>query len=313
MTKLAHVGYVVPETTFNTTKGLDNSFLLSGLQNPSNIILIFGSLITIIVIVYLASKLRFFKNLRQNICEKNKSYRDVFPWITRLSLGIALIGAGSSYVLVSPLIESKLLAGIQILIGFLLLTGFLLTPAMLIAIGFFVYALTLDFYMLGNLEFISLAITYLILGDSKPGVDDLIGINLSFPLEKFKKHIPLILRLGISTSLIFLAVYEKFLNPNTSAEVVKMFNMTSIIPVSIEMWILGVGLVEISLGLLLLFGYYTRVTSAFTFVVLSLSFFFFGENVYSHITIFATLSILFVTGGGLGSIDNLLKNKKEAC
>jgi uncharacterized membrane protein YphA (DoxX/SURF4 family) len=54
----------------------------------------------------------------------------------------------------------------------------------------------------------------------------------------------------------------------------------------------------------LFLGFKTRLISVIAFVVLSLSFFYFGEEVYSHVTLFSVLSVLFVTGGGKLIIDN---------
>jgi uncharacterized membrane protein YphA (DoxX/SURF4 family) len=104
--------------------------------------------------------------------------------------------------------------------------------------------------------------------------------------------------------MMFLAVYEKFLNPHLSEIVVYNYHLTSIIPVISEMWVLSAGIIEFLVGLFLFLGFKTRLTSAIAFIVFSLSFFYFGEEVYSHVTLFSVLSVLFVTGGVKLSIDN---------
>lgn len=53
-------------------------------------------------------------------------------------------------------------------------------------------------------------------------------------------------------------------------------------------------------------GLFTRVSAGIAFIVLSLSFFYFGEDVSSHITLFGILSVLFVTQGGAWSLDKKL-------
>jgi len=105
--------------------------------------------------------------------------------------------------------------------------------------------------------------------------------------------------------MMFLVLYEKFLNPHWSRLVVENYHLTSIIPVSPAMWVLSAGLIEFMIGFMLFIGLKTRIVAAITFFVLSLSFFYFNEAVYSHITFFITLSIIFITGGGKFSIDTI--------
>jgi uncharacterized membrane protein YphA (DoxX/SURF4 family) len=174
----------------------------------------------------------------------------------------------------------------------------------LLSIILFLFALSKNFYLLGNLEVLASLIALLILSQPKPGLDDLLGIPSFSFLKSFKEFVPLILRIGIVGAMMFLAVYEKFLNPHLSEIVVYNYHLTSIIPVISEMWVLSAGIIEFLVGLFLFLGFKTRLTSAIAFIVFSLSFFYFGEEVYSHVTLFSVLSVLFVTGGVKLSIDN---------
>jgi uncharacterized membrane protein YphA (DoxX/SURF4 family) len=69
------------------------------------------------------------------------------------------------------------------------------------------------------------------------------------------------------------------------------------------MWVFSAGIIEVLIGLALVAGFYTRLSSAIAFVVLSMSFFYFGEDVSSHITLFGILAVLFITRGGIWSLD----------
>jgi uncharacterized membrane protein YphA (DoxX/SURF4 family) len=71
--------------------------------------------------------------------------------------------------------------------------------------------------------------------------------------------------------------------------------------------VLSAGAVECLVGILLVLGFKTRLISAIAFAILTLSFFFFGEDVYSHITLFGILSVLFVSGAGKMSVDKGIK------
>jgi uncharacterized membrane protein YphA (DoxX/SURF4 family) len=102
---------------------------------------------------------------------------------------------------------------------------------------------------------------------------------------------------------MFLAVYEKILNPHISELIVNNFGLLDIVNVSPAMWVLGAGIIEFIIGFTLFIGWFTRASSAIAFVVLSLSFFYFGEEVSSHVTLFANLAVLFITRGGIWSVD----------
>jgi uncharacterized membrane protein YphA (DoxX/SURF4 family) len=304
----AHVAYVVGKNVMRVKSGSDSAYLLTPLGNGSYIAIIIGTLIAVVVGAYILKKTPWGRRWVIGLDEKLRSYHELIPWIIRLSLGIALIGAGTAGVLVSPILTTHTLGGIQILLGFLLMSGFLLTPTILATIGIFIYALTQDFYILGNLDFLALALGFLIFHSARPGIDDVLGISILKKIKINRHFLAPILRFGIGVGMIFLALYEKLLNPHFMELVVNQYNLHSVIPVTTQFWVLSTGLVELAIGICILIGWYTRAVSIIAVIVISLSFFYFKESVYSHITLFGTLSILAIEGSGILSIDTL-KNK----
>lgn len=304
----AHVRYLVDETTADKNSGADYGFLLKAISDPKNLALISWTIAALILALLASTRIKFIKNKLNLISKKADSYLVFTPWMLRLSLGIALIGSGASLNLISPALPGfEHFAAIQILLGFLVMAGFLVIPASIVAIGIYIYALTQDTYIIGNLDFLAVAIALLVLDNEKPGLDDLLDMPKFSPFCMCKKFVPLILRLGIGGAMIFLAVYEKILNPHLSELIVSGFNLQNVVNVSPEMWIFSAGIIEFLIGLALVLGVFTRITSAFAFIVLSLSFFYFGEDVASHITLFGILSVLFVTEGGYLSLDTWSK------
>lgn len=303
-TTYAHVGYVISESEIQKEAGSDFLFLLKPLTQPFYLALMLGMLAAVLLLYFLLRRSSFINSRIAFVQERAKSYTELVPWMLRLSLGITLIGAGTSGVFISPILSHfPHFAFIQIFLGFLLLAGFLLGPATWLVVALFLFALSKNFYLLGNADFFAASIALLILANPKPGLDDLLGVPFWSPLKKLREFVPLIFRTGIGGAMMFLAVYEKFLNPHFSAAVVQNFHLTSVIPVSPEMWVLSAGLIEFAVGLALLLGFQTRLVAAIAFAVLSLSFFYFGEEVSSHVTLFGVLSVLFVTGGGWYSIN----------
>lgn len=307
----AHVGYVVGQEEFAQGLGADPAYFLSPLTDTTNILLICATIIGVFILYFLAYRIGRVRVWIVGIRTKLESYNEFVPWILRLSLGIALMGASAAQVLISPTLPVAGFALIQLVVGFALLAGLLVVPVTLVGIGIYLYALSQKIYLVGNIELLFALITLLILGSARPGADDLIGIP-QLRLPNLKKYVPTLLRIGLGGALTFLAIYEKVLNPHVSELVVQKFNLTQYIPVSAAMWVFAVGMIELAVGLFLLLGFQTRLTSIIAFFVLIVTFFFFKEDVYSHVTLFGILSALMITGGGPLSLDALFERRQNA-
>lgn len=306
----AHIGYVLSADEIAQGKGADFPYLLQVFQDSRNIWIMIITVLVVVLIGLFWKKIFIVKSQVGIIRHNISSYYEFIPWILRLSLGIALIGAGSAQILVSPSLSGFAgLATLQILLGFLLMAGFLLPIVAPVVLVLSLYALSKNIYLLGNFDFIASSFALLVLANPRPGVDDILGIHFYSLFKKLRNYVPFILRIGIGVAMMYLAVYEKFLNPHLSEMVVYNFDLMSVINVPANMWVFGAGAVELLIALLLLLGLFTRLVSTIAFIVLSFSFFYFGEDVYSHITLFGLLSILLITGGGKFSLDNLLKRK----
>ena len=305
--KLAHVGYVLSKSEFAAEKGGDASFLFSVLQDPVNIGLILVTAVVVFTGYYFFRRNETCRTFMVGLRKHEVDYRSLFPWIARLALGIAFIGAGAEQFLLTPAFASTPFLGfVQMAVGFLLLSGFMLFPALLLVGALFLIALLHDPYYIGNLDYLALIIVTLIWGSSRPGVDHLLGVSLPREWKKYSEYTNLILRLGVGVSMIYLAVFEKILHPHAMELVVSQYDLTSVVPVSLAMWVVATGVIEICIGAALLLGFKTRLVAAVALLVLTLSFFFFGEEVYSHVTLFGVLSILFIAGSGRVSIDEEL-------
>ncbi len=304
----AHVGYVIGQEDFAQHLGRDNHYFLSPLSNGNDLAMIFATLMGVFILYFLAWKIKRVRNWIIAVRTRLDTYTEYIPWILRLSLGIAFIGASVAHVLISPVLPVAAFAGIELLVGFFLLAGFLVVPSTIIGFILYIVALSHKFYIVGNLEVAMAFIALLILGSARPGIDDLFGVP-HLHTEKFKKIVPFLLRIGIGGSLVFLSLYEKILNPHVSDLVVQKYHLLGIIPVGAAMWVFAVGIIELFVGLCFLIGFQTRLVTAIAFMVIVTTFFFFKEDVYSHVTLFGVLSCLFITGGGMWSLDSALKRR----
>lgn len=310
--QLAHVSYVLPPAEQMAAKGSDVEFLLSPFQQVTNIVLL-GLAVAILVAAYViekkvpwvVEKIKYFRG-------RSRTYQEIIPLMLRVAIGLALIGAGSGGYFISPAVDGNTLVNFaQVLAGFLLVSGFLVTPASFFALALSITALVGYPTLLGNLELLAAIVAFILLGVTKPGLDDLLGLPHFTVPEKFKLYVPLIIRLGLGGALVTMALYEKFLNPHMFAAVAE-HHIVRYIPLSPEMWTLSVGLTELVVGLAIVVGLRTRSISALTFLILSVTFFVFKEDVFAHITLFATLAALMLMGGGAFSLDNWYAKRKNA-
>lgn len=310
--QLAHASYLLSEQDQATYSGADYAFVVSPFTDILNLALFASVFAFIAALIFAGHKLPAIRDRVRYFRGRARTYQEFIPWILRFSLGIAFIGAGSAQVLISPAITNQpSFATAQIILGFLLIAGMALTPTTLAALALAVGALILHPGLIDNLEVIAALVAFFMLGQAKPGVDDLLGLPMHSFSENVKRWIPLVLRLGLGSSLVLMAFTDKLMNPHVFGAIVEKFNLTTYLPLSTAMWVVSATIVELILGLALLFGIQTRIMSAITFLILSLSFFFFGEEVYAHVTIFGTLFVLVVTGGGTLSIDHAYAQRRQ--
>lgn len=308
----AHVRYIANDAEVAEFGGQDWGAFFAPMTEGFNIGLVVATILAVVLLYWILMRSKFFHKWAHHMVDVGESYRMFVPWIARLSLGIALIGAGFANVLISPVLPaSELLATMQVVLGFFLLAGFLLGPSAIAVLVLFGIALSRDMYMIGAFDVLVLVLSLLILDDRRPGIDDIIGIKDITVIKRFKKYLPTIVRVGVGIGLAYLAIVEKVLNPHLSEFVVKVTELTGVIPVSEAMWVFSAGSIELALGVLLVLGLFTRLVSVVTFVVLGLSFFYFGEEVWSHVTLFGSISAIFILGGGPLSLDNWLEKRKH--
>lgn len=311
---LAHVSYVVDPEKLKALAGDDWEFLLSPLSDPLYLTLIVVTLVVTVAAFIAGVMVKQLRTLCQRMHNRFLEYEDFVPLILRVALGIALIVAGTKEAIYLPNVPSQDVSTIEVVLGFCLLAGFMIRLCALSAIAVFFYGLTVSHYLLGTMESAAAALVVAAYGAVKPSADDILQIDilgdpLEFLWEMIRSHAGLILRLAMGCTLIWLAVTEKAMNPRVCEAVVDDFDLESVIPVSSAMWVFTVGVIEFAVGLVLVLGLFTRTWSIVAFLVLTLSFFYFREEVAGHVTFFGALFVLMITGAGRLSSDSLIAKK----
>ena len=308
----AHVRYVLPEAA--QQPGTDWAFLLEAATQGRTWFIALALTGISVAAFHLVKRIQFIRKEAHHIKARGESYRALAPWTLRISLGIALLGAAGAGDFLSPAVSGAgVLAPIELVIGFLLLIGFLTGPAALATIALWIIAIFRFPELLGSFEIPVAAMALILWGSSRPGADDLLNIPFMPDLGHHVRRYGLpLLRIGVGVTLMFLAVYEKLLNPREAAAVVELYDLGIIIPVTTARWVLGAGLVEAAVGLAVFLGWRTRIMSGVAFAVMRVTFFAFGDAVYAHVVLFGALSMLIALGPGKPSVDSwLLKKEKE--
>lgn len=305
---LAHVSYVVDPEILKSAAGRDWDFLLEPLTNGFYITLIIITIISTMGLIACCELIPALRRPIRNCHDHLVGYREFIPLVIRLALGVALVVAGTKSAIYLPNVIDAKTSSWEVVIGFCLLVGLMGRLCGIAALGVFFYGLWTSHYLLGTMESAAAALLMVAYGNRRPSVDDLLGFNLSRsplqPLWDFlMENTGVILRLALGFTLIWLAITEKAFNPRVCEAVVIEFQLESLIPVSTAMWVFSVGVIEFAVGLLLVIGFFTRTFSFIAFIVLTLSFFYFKEEVAGHVTFFGALLVLFITGAGNWSVD----------
>lgn len=303
----AHVRFIADDNEVMRYSGYDWKSFFSPLYDSFNLFLIFITIVVVMVLYFVVPHMRSVCSWGARVGQRLDEYKVFVPGLIRITVAIAFIGAGSSMYFISPVLATTdTIAFIQILIGFMLFVGLFVEPLTLASIFLFIMALSNDMYLVGSFDLLALLVVMLVLDAEKPGIDDIFGIKDHIHFHFLRDYIGLILRAGIGFSMMYLALYEKVFNPHLAEFVVRVTDLANVIPVSEAMWVFSAGTIEFVIGLLVLVGFRTRLVSVVAFAVLSLSFFYFGEEVTSHITLFGTLGAILILGPGKISFDNAL-------
>lgn len=324
----AHVDYV---TDPPAAAGRAIEFVRGVLSDPFNLALVAGG--ALLVVAGLTAWLLWRPRIPDVAALRGAlaGYREYVPWMLRLSLGLPLVGAGFAGYLFSPAVpaEARLF---QVTVGFLLLFG--LATRLVAAVGLAAYlvALALEPGLVLAFEYLPGFLAVILVGSGRPSADHMLSqvattegtaygrIDPIHELaERFREGIapyrafvPTVLRVGLGIAFVYLGLSEKLAQPERALLVVEKYDLTAVVPVDPGLWVLGAGLTEMGVGLLLIAGYLTRATAATAFLMLVLTLFGLPDDpVLAHVTLFGMLSAVFTLGAGPLSVDAWLSRADD--
>lgn len=322
-TARAHVRYVA-EGDGTPTDPVE--FAVQVLSEPANAALFGGTALVgaagLLGYVWVRPTIPDLDVLRETLA----GYGDLVPWMLRLSMGLPLVGAGFVGYYFSPAVDgqpSLLLLGL----GFLLLFGLATRAVAAVALVAYLAGLARWPELLLAMEYVPGLVAIVLVGGGRPSADHMLGAVASASgtyygrvdpvhriagrfqalIEPYTRYAPTVIRVGLGVVFVYLGLVEKLLQPGRTLGVVAKYDLTAVIPVDPGAWVLGAGLAEIALGVLLIAGLLTRGVAAAAFVVFTLTLFGISDDpILAHITMFGLASAVFTMGSGPLALDRVL-------
>lgn len=323
----AHEQYVVDETESTTVREM----LATVLSDPVSIGLLIGGGVTVMTLMLVYLIVQPFQADIAAFRRTMDEYAVFVPWLLRISFGVPLIGAGFSGYFISPAVEVDLRL-LQVTLGFVLLFG--LATRFVALAGLLVYCGGVLIYpgLLLQLEFVGGMAAIALVGSGKPSADHVLyrissaqetvygrvdvvqrwARTLEPKLRPYARYVPTVTRVGLGITFIFLGLSQKLLQPGLALAVVDRYGLTAVVPVQPELWVVGSGLAEIALGLLLIFGLFTRASALTAILIFTLTLFALPDDpVLAHVGLYGLASVLIITGSGPSAIDQRLSSAAD--
>jgi uncharacterized membrane protein YphA (DoxX/SURF4 family) len=319
-TASAHVRYVVDDPADVASIV---TFVASTLADPVNAVLLGGGAFAVVGGVLAYRRYRPFQADVAVFRAAMADYRDLLPWLLRLSVGLPLVGAGFSGYYFTPLVASDarvLFVGL----GFLLLFGLATRAVAVLALLVYLLGLATHPALLLQFEYVGGLLALVLLGGGRPSADDVLGrvaaaddtfygridpINavagrVREHVDPFREYAPFVIRVSLAGAFVYLGLVEKLLNPGYALAVVAKYDLTAVVPVAPELWVVGAAFAEIAVGVVLAFGLYTRGAALLSLGLFVLTLFGLPDDpVLAHVSLFGLASALLVTGAGPLSLD----------
>lgn len=234
--------------------------------------------------------------------------------IVRMFLGVSLLFSAYHMSLFGPELPlTKLpnpifwqyalyLSGVMITIG--LFSRFV---AVLLLILFLLSFAAFGTYMITYINYLGEIIVLLLVGSEGLSIDSLFFSKIKSVTGKIAGYLAVpILRISFALSLLYAALYVKFLHTTLSHDVVINFQLTKYFAFDPLFIVLGAGMIEVVIGLLFLLGLNMRWNIFFFAFWATVSLLFFGESVWPHYILFGISIGLFLYGYDRFTIENTI-------
>lgn len=317
----AHEVYVLDKGTIAKDLNVHDVNVFSTLQNINNLILFTAFIITGIIVFFVTYKIGRTKRAiaLTSTIEKARPLASLF---IRAILGISLIYSSINSALFGPEIRLEDIADMKVLQVILLVSGVAFIVGMFTRffslVMLFVFALSVfafGIYQVTYINYLGELLVLLVLGGESLSIDRFLFKRKSksvILLESFgHKYADTILRVTFGISLIYAAIYVKFLHPELSIDVIRSYNLQRVFPFDPSFTVLAAGCVESIIGILFIVGFSLRWNIIFFIGFVTASLLFFGESVWPHFILYGIAIAIFIYGYDKYTLQNQLKMRSK--
>lgn len=229
--------------------------------------------------------------------------------LVRLTVAVTLIVFGSYGVLYGPELPLHMIFGgangwieiVLMLLGAAILLGVFARTAALGAITLYLYALgTEGLPLLNYLTHLGAYLTLILLGSGEWSLGAKWNVLRSSSIEKTLHRLrPLafpLLRMGFGFSVMFAAVYAKFLHSELTLQVVYHYELTQHLPFEPLFIVLGALIIEFLAGLMMFLGIAVRWTALFLAFWMTMGHIFTEEMWWVHLILYGIALAIFCHG-----------------
>src|SRR5688572_21220354 len=233
---ILHVDYVTDPTA--SPSPVD--FFVDALSRPETMALLLVGALVAVAAVLAWAWWRPLEDARLRFIRRAATYRDYLPWMVRLSVGLALIGAGLSRSLFHPMVEAAVPIGFLLTAcGYLLLLGLAVRPAALVALTAYAVSLVAHPELVMMLDVAGGLAVAAIIGPGQPSLDDL--LRATFPrgpgaraatrnlgAGRYDDVVPLLVRLGLGGAFLASGVVDKMLIYDQALTAVERYGLSAV-------------------------------------------------------------------------------------
>lgn len=310
----AHEAYVLPHQNFwEEMRGPASTHTFDALKDPNNLhltILVVSSVLVVLLLNF------FFRRsyMGQKLYLAMEKYSHWGPLFVRISIALALFFSALSGSFLGPELAGiafpfpQLLQIMLFIISIMIFFGIFTELAAFVGILIFVSSyIVFGSYVFTYLNYFGEFLVLMLFGMRLFSFDK----YLFGPLRRFKnfeKYETLIVRVFYGLGLIYAAVTVKLLHPEITIDVVNTWHLNQfhwLFPSDPLLIAFGAGIVEMVLGLFIIFGFEMRLAVFVSMFYITLSLFYFREMVWPHLLMYG-ISINLLIQPETFTLDHLM-------
>jgi uncharacterized membrane protein YphA (DoxX/SURF4 family) len=315
----AHEQYVLTKNQINADVAFQGPSVWSSLNNPENlkIALSVGVGALLVFILYFFWERSKWDKKFERFMNKLEPFGHV---VLRIAVAVSLIMSAYFSVFLGPEIPlttipfGLALKFVLYILGTMILFGFWselagLASLVILFLATWVY----KDYMISYINYLGEFLALVWFGSRTFSIDRMI-YGVKAWTKKYQKYELALIRVTYGISVMYPAIIYKLVHPEVIVDIVNRYNLTQfhwLFPSDPLLISLGTGLAQIVVGVFLIFGFETRLSTFITFTLMILSVLFFKEAVWPHYILLALAFYLIINNGGELSVDHYIQKWKK--